>query len=136
MTEHAIEELDRRGLRNFAITFGGVVVALFGLLLPWLLGADLPVWPWYLWLLTAAWGLAAPMTVRPFYIAWMRFGLLMSKITTPLILGIVYYLVITPTGLIAGLFREDPMRRHGAQADKSFRVESTPRAREHMEKPF
>ena len=42
MTEHAIEELDRRGLRNFAITFGGVVVALFGLLLPWLLGADLP----------------------------------------------------------------------------------------------
>jgi hypothetical protein len=136
MTDNTIEELDRSGLRHFAITFGGVVVALFGLLFPWLLGTDLPVWPWYLWLLMAAWGLAAPMTVRPFYIVWMKFGLLMGKITTPLVLGIIYYAVITPTGLIAGLFRDDPMKRNCAEAGDSFRIESTRKPREHMENPF
>jgi len=136
MTEHAIEELDRKGLRNFALTFGAMVVALFGLLLPWLLGFAFPVWPWYLWLILAVWGVAAPMTLRPFYRGWMRFGLVMGKITTPLILGIVYYVVITPTGLIAGLFRSDPLKRDCKEAGETFRVESTSKPSQHMENPF
>ena len=136
MSDHDIAELDRKGLRNFALTFGAMVAALFGLFLPWLFGSGLPLWPWGLCLIMAAWGFAAPMTLRPFYIAWMRFGLLMGKITTPLILGTIYYLVITPTGLVAGLFRSDPMRRDCREAGKSFRVESTAKPRQHMENPF
>ena len=136
MNNHAIEELDRKGLRNFALTFGAIVVSLFGLFFPWILTSSFPLWPWLLWLFLAAWSVAAPMTLRPFYRAWMKLGLLLSKITTPLVLGIIYYVVITPTGLIAGLFRSDPLQRNCKQASDTFRVESTKKPREHMEKPF
>lgn len=136
MTNHTIEELDRKGLRKFALTFGAMVVALFGLFFPWVLRSDFPLWPWFLWLLLAAWGVAAPMTLRPFYRAWMKFGLLLSRITTPLVLGIVYYVVITPTGLIARLFRSDPLQRNCKQACDTFRVESPEKPHEHMENPF
>ena len=43
-----IPELDRSGLRKFGITTGAMVVALFGLLFPWLLEVDYPRWPWVL----------------------------------------------------------------------------------------
>ena len=136
MTNHEIEELDQKGLRNFALTFGAIIAVLFGLLFPWVFTSGFPLWPWLLCLFLAAWGVAAPMTLRPFYFAWMKFGLLLSKITTPLVLGIIYYGVITPTGLIAGLFRKDPLQRNCQQAAETFRVESAQRPREHMENPF
>ena len=134
--DHTIEELDARGLRNFGLTFGAVIAVLFGLFFPWLLEVSLPLWPWALWAGFAAWGLLAPRSLRPFYRLWMRFGILLSKVTTPIILGIVYYLVITPTGLIAGLFRSDPMRRDHQEACDSFRRDSDRRPPEHMENPF
>jgi hypothetical protein len=90
---HDIPELDAKGLRSFALTTGGIVVALFGLLLPWLLDLGFPIWPWVLAAVLGVWGLAAPATLRPVYRGWMRFGLLASRITTPIILGIVFYVV-------------------------------------------
>lgn len=136
MTNHVIEELDQKGLRNFALTFGAVVVVLFGLFFPWVLTSNFPLWPWSLWLFLAVWGFSAPLTVRPFYRAWMKLGLLLSKITTPLFLGIVYYIVITPTGLIARLFRSDPLQRNCTPASDTFRVESSEKSHKHMENPF
>jgi O-antigen/teichoic acid export membrane protein len=136
MTDHAIEELDRRGLRNFGLTFGAVIVVLFGLFFPWVLGLSFPSWPWLVWLFLAVWSFTAPMTLRPFYRGWMKFGLLISKITTPLVMGTVYYAAIVPTGLIASLFRRDPLHRDCEQGVETFRIESSERSREHMENPF
>ena len=136
MTDHTIEELDAKGLRSFALTFGAMVVALFGLFFPWVLEGRYPLWPWAVWSALALWGFAAPLTLRPFYRAWMKFGLMMGKITTPLILGIIYYLVITPTGVIASLFRSDPMQRDCQQATDSFRIASVEKPHDHMKNPF
>ena len=133
---HDIAELDEKGLRNFALAFGGMLAALFGLLFPWLLALSVPLWPWLLWLVLAVWGVAAPKTLRPFYRAWMKFGLLLSRITTPLVLGIFYYAVLTPTGLIAKLFRGDPLQRDCAEPCDTFRVESSEKPPSHMEKPY
>lgn len=136
MQNVVIETLDRKGLRNFGLTFGAVVVFLFGLVLPWILSTGFPRWPWYLWLALAVWSVTAPMSLQPFYRGWMKFGLLMSRVTTPLIMAIVYYGVIAPTGLIARLFRDDPLQRNCREDRESFRIESTERPREHMENPF
>ncbi len=136
MADHVIEELDRKGLRNFGVTFGAVIAVLFGLFLPWLFDIGFPLWPWLAGLVFALWGVAAPLTLRPFYRSWMTFGLLLSRITTPLVLGIVYYLVITPTGLVARLFRDDPLQRDSKDSRDSFRTESSPRPPDHMENPF
>lgn len=131
-----IKALDDRGLRNFALSFGAMVALLFGLFFPWVLALAYPTWPWLLWAGFAVWGLVAPGTLRPFYRLWMQFGLLLGKMTSPVVLGIIYFLVITPTGLIAGLFRGDPMRRDCRESRESFRQNSEAKPPKHMERPF
>jgi hypothetical protein len=133
---HDIPELDAKGLRSFALTTGGIVVALFGLLLPWLLDLGFPIWPWVLGAVLGVWGLAAPASLRPVYRGWMRFGLLASRITTPIILGIVFYVVIMPMGLVMRLFGHDPMRRKLDTDEASYRVPSKPAPRESVERPY
>jgi len=131
-----IEELDAKGLRNFGLSFGAVVAILFGLFFPWLLELAYPRWPWLLWMGITVWSLVAPLTLRPFYRLWMCLGIVLSKITTPVILGVVYFLIITPTGLIAGLFRQDPMRRDCGEQCESFWQDAEQKPPEHMENPF
>jgi hypothetical protein len=48
-------------------------------------------------------GLVAPRAVAPVRFAWMKAAHAMSRVTTPIILGIVYFLVVTPTGLVRRL---------------------------------
>jgi O-antigen/teichoic acid export membrane protein len=139
---HAIPELDRRGLREFALTTGSVVAVLFGLIIPWLLGRQIAFlswpgnWPWLLFTVLAAWGLIAPTTLRPLYRLWMRFGLVMSRITSPIILGLVFYLVFMPAGLIMRLFGKDGMNRKFDKNAGSYRVQSKKAPRENLERPF
>ena len=41
---------------------------------------------------------------------WMRFGFILGLIINPVILGIIYFLVFTPTGLMMRLFKRDELR--------------------------
>ncbi|MBK1723206.1 SxtJ family membrane protein [Thiocystis violacea] len=133
---HAIPELDARGLRRFALTTGAIVAALFGLILPWLFDLRFPIWPWPLAAVLMLWGLAAPRSLRPVYRGWMRLGLLMSRVTTPLILTLVFFLVFVPAGLIMRLAGNDPMKRRLSPDAESYREPSQPAAPESMEKPY
>lgn len=54
-------------------------------------------------------GLLAPGFLTPVYHAWMGLARVISKVTTPIFLGIVYYLVITPMGLLMRLFGRQPL---------------------------
>ncbi|MBT8099844.1 MAG: sxtJ [Gammaproteobacteria bacterium] len=133
---HAIPELDRKGLREFGLVTGGMLVLIFGLLLPWLFDASFPVWPWVVLGVLAAIALAIPEALRPVYYWWMRLALLLSKITTPIILGIVFFLVLTPMGLIMRLFGNDPMRRAQRDDTETYRIASSKTDKERLEKPF
>ena len=139
MTDHPIPELDSKGLREFGLVTGGVVAGLFGLFFPWLFDRafpeDFPVWPWIVFAVLAGWGLVAPDTLRPVYKGWMRFGIMLSRITTPLIMGLVFYLVVTPFGLIHRIFAKDPMARKFENL-VSYRVPSKKAPIKNLEKPF
>jgi O-antigen/teichoic acid export membrane protein len=131
-----IPELDRKGLREFGLVTGLIVALLFGLFFPWLLDRSIPLWPWLIAGVLGIWALAAPQSLRPIYRGWMRFGLLLSRVTTPLILGIVFFLVILPVALVMRLFGHDPLARRFDDEAASYRVPSRPLKRENMEKPF
>ena len=131
-----IPELDARDLRQFAFTRGAIIAALFGVLLPWLWNASYPVWPWILACLFTTWGAAAPTSLRPIYRAWMRFGLLLNRIMTPVILGVVFYLVITPMAVLMRIRGRDTMARSFDAESKSYRLESTRSPVQKMEKPY
>jgi O-antigen/teichoic acid export membrane protein len=133
---HSIPELDARGLRQFALSTGGIVAVLFGLILPWLFDAGLPSWPWVLAAILAVWGLAAPKSLGPVYRGWMRFGLAISRVTTPLILTLVFFLVFTPAGLIMRLTGHDPMQRRLSPDAASYREPSQAAAPESIERPY
>ena len=127
-----IPELDRKGLREFGLTTGAMIAALFGLLFPWLLDLSFPRWPWGLFAVLAGLGLAAPSLLRPIYRGWMRFGLLMSRIMTPLVLGIVFFGMLLPMGVIMRKFRDDPMARKLDREMESYRVKSERAPRENL----
>jgi hypothetical protein len=134
--QHTIPELDRSGLRHFGLMTGAIVVAIFGFLFPWLLDRSWPVWPWII--ASPLWALALvyPAWLKPIYRGWMRFGLLASRVTTPIILGIVFYLVITPISFLLRLGARDPMRRTFESDTSSYRVSSHKLATDRLEKPF
>ena len=131
-----IPEIDRKGLRSFGITTGAIVAVLFGLFFPWLLEFDIPTWPWIVLAVLGGWGLIAPDSLRPVYRGWMRFGLLLSKVTTPIIMGLVFFALIMPFGFVLKLLGKDPMRRRTDDSAETYRIESTKPTKENLENPF
>ncbi len=134
--KHQIPELDGPGLRKFAITTAIAFIVIFGLLIPWLFTLTFPRWPWIVAAVLVSWGIAAPSTIRPAYQLWMRLSLVIGSITTPIVLGIIYYLVILPTALIMRLFGKDPMRRQFEKDAGSYKITSEQPDRKNLERPF
>ena len=56
-------------------------------------------------------GLALPTRLGPVYRGWMAFALAISKVTTPIMMSVIYFLVLAPTGLLARLFGHRPLSR-------------------------
>jgi hypothetical protein len=61
--------------------------------------------------LLAAAGLVAPGALGPVLRAWMRFSLVLSRVTTPIFMGVVFFLVITPIGLVMRALGRNPLTR-------------------------
>ena len=55
-------------------------------------------------------GVVIPGHLGPIYRAWMGLALLISKVTTPIFLAIVYFLAIAPIGILMRLFGKNPLR--------------------------
>ena len=134
--DQEIPELDRQGLRNFGLTTGAAIVVIFGLFFPWVLERDWPVWPWIIAAPFWALALVYPLWLRSIYRAWMRFGLLASRVMTPLVLGIVFFVMISPMAMVRRLMGKDPMERSLDPNQKSYRVKSTKNPKERLERPF
>jgi hypothetical protein len=135
-SDHVIPELDRKGLREFGLTTGAAVVVIFGLFFPWVLDLDWPLWPWLIAAVFWSLALLQPLWLRWIYRAWMHFGLLASRVMTPLVLGIVFFVMITPMAMIMRLMGKDPLRRALDRNQESYRVQSTKSPDEKLERPF
>ena len=57
-------------------------------------------------------GLLLPGQLGPVYRAWMGLAHAISKVTTPIFLGIVYFLVIVPIGFLRRALGGNPLRAH------------------------
>ena len=54
-------------------------------------------------------GLLIPTRLGPVYRAWMAMAHAISKITVPLFMGIVYFIVITPIGILRRVIGQNPV---------------------------
>lgn len=55
-------------------------------------------------------GLLLPARLGPLHAAWMGLAHLLSKVTTPIFMGLVFFMVITPTRGIMRVFGKTPLR--------------------------
>lgn len=94
--------------RSFGIVFF-VVFAVIGL---WpLLGGN----PVRLWSMAIAVGFLVaafvfPRVLKPLNLLWFKFGILLHHVVTPLVMGLIFFVTVTPTGILMRLFGLDPMR--------------------------
>ncbi len=102
--------LTRQEGRKFGSTVGAAFLALSGLL--WWRGRHSAAFVFMALggALVLA-GLVAPARLGPIYRAWMGFAHVLSRVTTPVFMGIVYFLVLTPTSWLMRLFGRNPIRR-------------------------
>jgi len=128
--------LSKKELRDFGLIFGAIFVSLFGFLFPWLFSKPLPIWPWYVLAVTGGLAIIFPLGLKPFYKLWMKFGLVMAWINTRIILGIVFYLVFMPFGLVMKLFGKDLLSRKLDSKIASYRVIAKDDYKSNMENPY
>ena len=96
--------------RSFGWTFTGVF-ALGAFFYPWVLA---------LAALTAGVTLARSQWLAPLNRAWMRFGALLHRVVSPLVLGLIFFGVFTPVGLVMRAFGRDVLCRRFEPQAKSY----------------
>jgi len=109
-----IQSQEKRRLRNFGITMAAVLTIIASILL-W---NDKPAFL-YLFATSAVFLLSSllyPKLLKPIESIWMKFASILGYVMTGVILTIVYYLAVTPIGLLRRLFSKDPL---GLKIDKS-----------------
>ena len=124
-----------RDLRQFGLLVGGVF-AVIGLW-PVVFRSESPrLWATTLGILLIVLGAIAPQSLKQAHKGWMKVGHVLGSINTKIILGIIYYLLITPMGLVMRLMGKDPMHRALAQDTDTYRIVRSPRSRHHMRNQF
>jgi hypothetical protein len=122
-------------LRNFALLTGGLFIALFSGI-PLVRHHVLPIWPLVVGGVLILWGVVAPATLEPVYRAWMAVGHALGYVNTRILLSIVFFLLVTPLGLLLRLLGRDPMARARSKKAETYRVNSPIRDIAHMKEPF
>ena len=126
---------DAAQLRNFGLLVGGIFCTI-GLWPAVIRGASPRWWALVVGVLLLVPALLAPRVLSPVYRIWMTVGEALGWINTRILLGIVFYGLITPMGLIRRVRSEDPMRRRHDPAAQSYRVPKPPRPGAHMNRQF
>jgi len=67
-----------------------------------------------------------PRFLAPSNRLWTKFGLLLHNIVSPIALGILFFLVVTPTALVMRLFGKDPLRLRFDPAADSYWIKRDP----------
>ena len=91
--------------RNFGIVF--FVVFLLISLWPLLKQNEIRIWSLLIALVFLILGLFNSNLLSPLNKIWFKFGIFLGNIISPIVMGIIFFLVITPTGIIMKLFGKD-----------------------------
>ena len=91
--------------RSFGIVF--FIVFLLIALYPLTHNEEIRVWSSIISLIFLVLGLLNSKILTPLNKLWFKFGILLSKIISPLIMGIIFFLVVTPIGLLMRILGKD-----------------------------
>jgi hypothetical protein len=129
------DQITAKQLRSFGFTVGGIfaLIALW----PLIIRAEDPRW----WAVVVAGCLLVPAAVFPksltwVYKGWMALGHVLGWINTRIILGFIFYFIVTPIGVVRRWLGKDPMGKKLRPDLDSYRVSRTPRPPSHLTKQY
>lgn len=119
------EQVEAGSNRAFGLVFAGFF-AIVGLW-PLVFRGDEPRW----WALALALAFVAVALLRPAWLArpnhwWMRFGLLLNRVVSPLVMGLLFYAMFTPFGVVMRLMGKDPLHRRFEAGADSYWIRREP----------
>ncbi|ACK67423.1 conserved hypothetical protein [Rippkaea orientalis PCC 8801] len=133
---YEIPKLDKKGLRDFGVLTGSIIAILFGLILPLLWRHHLPLIPWIIGGVLCVLGLIIPQSLKPIYYGWMKIAQVLAWVNSRIILGMIFFLIITPMAIVMRLAKRDTMQRHFEFALETYCIRSKIRDKISMEKPY
>lgn len=103
-------------------SFGLVFTTVFGIigLIPLWHGQPLLWWSLILASLFLILSLIQPKILHPLNQVWTRFGLLLHKIVSPVVMSVLFFLTVVPIGLLMRLFGKDPLKLRFDPQAKSY----------------
>ena len=103
-----MDEVKISSNRSFGIVF--FVVFLIIATFPLMNGDELRLWSLTISVVFLFLGLINSKILNPLNKLWFKFGIFLGKIISPLVMGIIFFLVVTPIGLLMRLLNKDLLK--------------------------
>ena len=109
--------------RNFGVVFFifFMIISLF----PLLKDGNVRVWSVVVAIIFLILGLLNSSVLSPLNKIWFKFGILLGNFISPIIMGVVFFIVVTPTSLVMRLFGKDILNLK-KNNKKSYWIEKSP----------
>tara|TARA_A100001388_G_scaffold270668_1_gene248459 strand:+ start:71 stop:454 length:384 start_codon:yes stop_codon:yes gene_type:complete len=100
-----MDEIKIGSNRSFGIVF--FIVFLLISTYPLLNDNNIRIWSLILSVIFLILGLINSSILTPLNKVWFKFGILLGKIVSPLVMGIIFFLVVTPIGILMRILNKD-----------------------------
>ena len=118
-----MDEIKWGSNRSFGIVFF-IVFALIAIY-PLINQGEVRIWSLIISFLFLFLGLLNAKILTPINKLWFKFGLFLGKIISPIIMGLIFFLVVTPIGLLMRLFGKDVLNLKLNKKKSSYWIEKT-----------
>jgi hypothetical protein len=122
-------------LRSFGLLVG-VIFTVMGIWPVLFRGESPRLWAVVVGGLLMVLGALVPDLLAPIHRGWMWIGHVLGWINTRILLGIVFYGLVTPIGIVLRLMGKDTMRQAFSDVSPTYRINRQPRPRSHMKRQF
>jgi hypothetical protein len=108
--------------RSFGFVFS--IVFLLIALWPLLYNSEVRIWSLIISVIFFILGFLNSKLLNPLNFLWFKFGLLLGKVVSPLVMGLIFFCVVTPIGILMKIFKKDLLElkynnKHSYWVDKS-----------------
>jgi predicted membrane metal-binding protein len=107
--------------RSFGLVF--FVVFLIVALWPLKYDGDIRVWSLTLSIIFLILGILNSKLLTPLNKLWFKFGIFLGSIVSPIVMGLVYFLVVVPTGLFMRLLGKDLLKKDKKTNESTYWIE-------------
>lgn len=128
-------EKSKKEYKNFGIIVGVILFFIFGIIVPYYKYLKINYYFLTTGIVLIFLSLTLPNLLKYPYQLWMKVGEVLGWINTRILLGVVFFIVLFPIGILLFLFGKRPIRINKLESE-TFKQKSIERTWNHYEKPF